>query len=161
MNRLNMIGVQSGDWTVIEPVGNKWRVRCKCGREFVRRAHDIRVSKRCKSCSKRGERAPSWKGGRHKTSSGYVLLTNPENYLGRLRRVSKNTFVAFEHHVVMSRYLGRPLYDNETVHHKNGVRDDNRQENLELWVVPQPKGIRVGDAVTWARMILERYECYV
>jgi hypothetical protein len=41
---------------------------------------------------------------------------------------------------------------------RNGVRDDNRPENLELWVRPQPSGIRAVDAVAWARMILQRYE---
>jgi hypothetical protein len=41
--------------------------------------------------------------------------------------------------------------------HRNGVRDDDRPENLELWARPQPTGIRVGDAVAWAQEILARY----
>jgi len=40
----------------------------------------------------------------------------------------------------------------------NGVKDDNRPENLELWTRPQPVGIRASDAVAWAREILARYE---
>jgi HNH endonuclease len=64
----------------------------------------------------------------------------------------------FEHILVAEDLLGRYLLDGETVHHRNGVRDDNRPENLELWTNPQPSGIRVSDTVEWARTILERYE---
>jgi len=63
----------------------------------------------------------------------------------------------FEHILVMEQLLGRHLFPDETVHHVNGVRDDNRPRNLELWVRPQPPGIRVADAIAWAVEILERY----
>jgi hypothetical protein len=64
----------------------------------------------------------------------------------------------FEHILVAEELLGRFLTDGETVHHLNGVRDDNRPQNLELWTRPQPSGIRVTDTVVWARWILDRYE---
>jgi HNH endonuclease len=64
----------------------------------------------------------------------------------------------FEHILVMEEILGRHLVAGESVHHLNGIRSDDRRENLELWTRPQPSGIRVVDAVAWAREILARYE---
>lgn len=45
--------------------------------------------------------------------------------------------------LVTEELLGRLQLDGETVHHRNGVRDDNRPEHLPLWTRPQPAGIRV------------------
>ncbi len=58
----------------------------------------------------------------------------------------------------MSELLGRPLRPEESVHHRNGLRDDNRPANLELWSRHQPTGARVADRVAWARWLLEQYD---
>lgn len=53
-----------------------------------------------------------------------------------------------EHRHVMEQLLGRPLLPEETIHHRNGVRHDNRPENLELWV-SQRSGQRVTDLIAY------------
>lgn len=68
-------------------------------------------------------------------NDGYVLI--------RLRGKS-----VLEHRHIMEGILGRPMLPEETVHHKNGVRTDNRPENLELWVSTR-SGQRVTDLIAF------------
>jgi hypothetical protein len=75
---------------------------------------------------------------------------------GHPRAISSS--YVFEHILIAEQVLGRYLLAGESVHHHNGIRDDNRPENLELWTRPQPSGVRVSAAIMWARTILERYD---
>jgi len=79
---------------------------------------------------------------------------------GYLRRAvvgTKTSEHELQHRVAMEEHLGRKLVKGENVHHINGVRDDNRIENLELWSSSQPSGQRVSDKVAWARELLALY----
>lgn len=66
----------------------------------------------------------------------------------RYRYIAKNHSI-LEHRLVMQRQLRRYLEPHENVHHINGIKDDNRPDNLELWVTSQPAGQRPEDLAAW------------
>lgn len=75
---------------------------------------------------------------------------------GYLRVFTEDGWI-LEHRLVMGRALKRTLRSDEQVHHRDGDKLNNELSNLELWVRHQPTGVRVEDAVAWAREILVRY----
>lgn len=87
----------------------------------------------------------------HQNKDGYVFRFDPES-----PHAGGNKLV-YQHRFVMGEKIGRPLERNESVHHVNGIRSDNRLENLELWIKGQPAGQRIQDQVSWAREILAKY----
>jgi hypothetical protein len=115
---------------------------CDCGKAIHRK------STRCHPCYGRSARTTDgWL-----THDGYRNLFLPEH-----PNSSKNGSLGM-HVVVMSQFMGRPLLSHERVHHRNGFRDDNRIENLELWSRSHPSGQRVDDKTAWAKEWLRQYE---
>jgi hypothetical protein len=105
-------------------------------------------------CGAHYERWKRWGdplAGRYNNENGH---TNKQGY----RIITRNGKPIKEHRYVMEQFLGRPLLPTENVHHRNGVRDDNRLENLELWLTSQTPGQRICDVVEYAKEILRRYE---
>jgi len=60
---------------------------------------------------------------RYKNEQGYIVILNAPN---------EKRYRILEHRLIMEKYLGRKLKKNEEIHHKNGIKDDNRIENLEI-----------------------------
>jgi len=89
--------------------------------------------------------------GRHYHKTGYIVIPAKGHANGNAAGS------IMEHIKIMSEHLGRPLQKNENVHHRNGIRDDNRIENLELWTRHQPTGTRVRDLIIFARKIIKDY----
>ena len=75
---------------------------------------------------KKGNKPTNYNGGRAIHSKGYIYLLKPDH-----PNATQKGYV-MEHRLVMENKIGRLLKDFEEVHHRNGIKSDNRIENLEL-----------------------------
>lgn len=126
----------------------------KCGKErWVRAIRGKPKTIHCHSCAAKGriftpetiakisisqkkrfanpENHPAWKGGRWK-QSGYVFIKVSNTSDDFFSPMADRHGYVMEHRLVMAKSICRNLHSWETVHHINGIRDDNRRENLQL-----------------------------
>jgi hypothetical protein len=128
---MELIGCACGCGEQISPIGSKGRPR-----RFIR-GHMLRLSSIHHSFKKgethlewvqTGSSHYAWKGGRIKHSNGYMKIWKPDHPNADIH----NGYV-YEHRLVMEQYLGRYLSKKEVVHHINGIKTDNRIENLQYF----------------------------
>lgn len=137
--------------------GRSWMCICDCGNTHTATNSRLKSGK-TKSCgclrgknTPSGEDSPLWRGGRRRVNGGYIRLYRPDHpNSGRVGQIA-------EHRLVMEEILGRYLNPDEVVHHKNGIKDDNRPENLELYDKSHPTGQTISDKMAWIRKFLGRH----
>lgn len=103
-----------------------------CSKPRSIRSDSVKVNNFCgPRCSQKfrlrtPEDHPSWKGGRRKTSAGYMEVRIKDHH-----RVRGNGYV-FEHIVALEKKIGRKLRHNEQCHHIDGDKTNNNPDNLQL-----------------------------
>ncbi len=113
-----------------------WQACLDCGKErWVLFQKGKPVNLRCRSCARRrqvGVNHPNWKGGRLIEHYGYIYLKLQPGDFFYPMVTKKGKGYVLEHRLVMAKSLDRCLLPWEVVHHRNGIRGDNRLGNLEL-----------------------------
>lgn len=124
----------------------------KCQREGCENVppkNGSRYNKYCKECYRNPEIRKEINRQALLNNPDYYSFSQPEGFIkvdkSGYAWIKNNGEMVSHHRLIMERMLGRPLIKGESVHHKNGIRDDNRPENLELWVGAIRHGQRASD----------------
>ncbi len=139
-------------------------VTCICGSMKTQIVNDLKQHKYkglCLKCSaklyvRRGERHADWKGGKSRRQDGYnvvsidILTPEQQELIGGMKH-SHGKYI-LEHRLVVALHLGRPLIRDEHIHHVNGIKTDNRIENLRLVTPSEHADVEL----TWARLEITR-----
>lgn len=116
-----------------------WSACSNCGKErWVHSVGGKPTNLRCLQC---GRKNLNLKSGRFVNSQGYVrIYIDPNDFFASMR--TKDGYI-LEHRLVMAKHLGRCLHSWEIIHHLNGIKDDNRIENLQLVTEDRHKQITI------------------
>lgn len=152
----SLLNERYGLLVVMERVENsqdrkaQWLCKCDCGGEKITTSSHLRNGgvKSCGCLARWHNRG----GKRGKRERGYILIYKPKH-----PNSVRGGYIR-EHVFVMSEYIGRPLKKKEQVHHRNGIKSDNRIENLELWSGSHPTGQRVEDMIKFCIDYLREYK---
>ena len=149
--------VRTGDVQTDRPIGRRVNHRCVavgCSNDATARGLCPTHRARVRLHGDRRDEVPVKPTvGTGYVSHGYRYVPVPR----RLRHLTDGETRAAEHRLVMAQMLGRSLRRDESVHHRNGDRLDNRPENLELWSRWQPCGQRVADKLRHALDLVQFY----
>ena len=146
IRRGNTIGRKSGNDFI-------WHACNECGKErWTELKNGLPRNKKCQSCAQM-KNSHAWKSGRWKDKDGYIMvwLSPSDFFFPMVHKRGGNIGYVLEHRLVMAQNLGRCLNSWEIVHHKDGIRNHNGYDNLELstagsHILEHSKGYRDGYA---------------
>jgi hypothetical protein len=158
-NRLeNLRVVTAGYWT-----NKRITLVCQsCGNEYKRPPGEVVRSRFCsRKCAwkfigrNRGTSFRARTGGRKRSHQGYIAIYRPLH-----PNAHKDGYV-WEHRLVAEEKYCRPLLRSESVHHINGIKDDNRPENLEVLSHAEHSAITATENGAKMRKIKAEHEAYL